>query len=68
MMTDVYSTSLVMVKLLEAETALMAAMHRLCISAQHSEALEQEILALRSNITALAVKINGTQDGSHPAS
>ena len=61
MMNDVYSTSLVMVKLLEAETALMAAMHRLCISAQHSEALEQEILALRSSITALATKLSQPQ-------
>ena len=61
MMNDVYSTSLVMVKLLEAEAALMAAMHRLCISAQHSEALEQEILALRSSITALATKLSQPQ-------
>ena len=60
-MSDVYSTSLVMVKLLEAETALMAAMHRLCISAQHSESLEQEILALRSSITALATKLSQPQ-------
>ena len=60
-MSDVYSTSLVMVKLLKAETALMAAMHRLCISAQHSEALEQEILALRSSITALATKLSQPQ-------
>ena len=50
-----------MVKLLEAETALMAAMHRLCISAQHSESLEQEILALRSSITALATKLSQPQ-------
>lgn len=67
-MNDVYRTSLVMVKLLEAETALLGAVQRLCASSLHSEALEQELLAVRSSITALAAKLSQPLEGSHPAS